>query len=929
MKNNKIALFFALIITLVFVFFPAGAAASGAVINVPGDYPTIQAAIDHASTGDIVQVAAGTYYEKITLKDGVCVSGAGAGATIIDGGGTGTVVNAASVGTNTVFEGFTVQNGFALGITGSAINVSFASPIIRNNIIRNNQGWAINLGGASTPQVKDNTISNNRGGIIIWASQPTITGNIITANGPWGYYGEGCGITTANTITFVIANNIITNNTVDGIQMLLPYPYGAGDAHVVNNTISGNSGAGVNSNKSVVLTLINNIITNNLTNGIYFGDSYNWGNPNSDYNDVWNNAPANYGGIAAAGTHDICADPRFASSVGADYHLQSDSPCIDIGDNSAVPSWLTTDLYGKNRFTDGNRDGSVVVDMGADESPRPNHPPAFSTIGSKSINEGQLLTFTISATDSDNDPLTYSASDLPFGATFNRTTQNFNWTPNFSQAGDYPITFTVSDGLLTDTETISIEVNNVSIQANVMIDPDSIQLAKAGQWITAYIELPVGKDPNNINLASVRLNNTVHAVSDPKYDFVSKPKVYITDIDHDKIPERMVRFDLNIVKDLLYPDNNVLTVTGQLTGWPNVPDFSGSDTIKVVGYVQIDVNPGGSIQAAVDRANPGDVVFVHAGVYQQSVFIGSKVKRILLRGEPGTILDGSSLTEVTEMIAIDDGAQNIVVQGLQIQNFKGPAIQIRVATNNSIMNNKILNCSSGVENWGTNNRIIGNEITDSESPIWLGGANGNIITANVVSTCLNDGIYVGGSSNNLVSQNTISNAGGCGIFLGWESNNNVISENTISNSGNNGIMLHEASNNNELTGNSINGSSNGSGIIVQSSNNAIIKWNTIKNSSQRGISLKGGSNENFVQSNTVSNSGWEGIQVSGDNNIIENNVVSESDRGIAVYDSNYVSVMSNHVSTSTGYDLFWDTNGTGNTWTNNVFTTCDPNPLPS
>jgi hypothetical protein len=55
--------------------------------------------------------------------------------------------------------------------------------------------------------------------------------------------------------------------------------------------------------------------------------------------------------------------------------------------------------------------------------------------------------------------LTYSASNLPAGASFNTTTQTFSWTPRYDQAGIYPnVYFGVSDGTLTDSEDITITV---------------------------------------------------------------------------------------------------------------------------------------------------------------------------------------------------------------------------------------------------------------------------------------------------------------------------------------------------------------------------------------------------------------------------------------------------------------------------------------
>ena len=92
----------------------------------------------------------------------------------------------------------------------------------------------------------------------------------------------------------------------------------------------------------------------------------------------------------------------------------------------------------------------------------PNHSPVIEPIGNKSVDEAKLLQFTIQATDPDNDSLTYSATGLPQGASFDPATKTFTWTPTYSQAGTYNVTFTVSDGTLAVSETISITVNNVN-----------------------------------------------------------------------------------------------------------------------------------------------------------------------------------------------------------------------------------------------------------------------------------------------------------------------------------------------------------------------------------------------------------------------------------------------------------------------------------
>lgn len=92
--------------------------------------------------------------------------------------------------------------------------------------------------------------------------------------------------------------------------------------------------------------------------------------------------------------------------------------------------------------------------------PEENEPPVLNPVGARSINEGAVLTFTLSGSDPEGKPLAYGASGLPSGAIFDPQTRAFRWAPNYSQSGTYNVMFVVSDGQVTDSETVRITVND-------------------------------------------------------------------------------------------------------------------------------------------------------------------------------------------------------------------------------------------------------------------------------------------------------------------------------------------------------------------------------------------------------------------------------------------------------------------------------------
>jgi hypothetical protein len=104
-----------------------------------------------------------------------------------------------------------------------------------------------------------------------------------------------------------------------------------------------------------------------------------------------------------------------------------------------------------------------------------NNAPVLDPIGNKQIDEGQTLTFTVSATDSDGDALTYIANNLPSGAEFNPITKTFSWTPGFQSSGNYQnILFVVDDGVNQDSESITMTVEIPGQNQNPDINNDGM-----------------------------------------------------------------------------------------------------------------------------------------------------------------------------------------------------------------------------------------------------------------------------------------------------------------------------------------------------------------------------------------------------------------------------------------------------------------------
>ncbi|MCH8343272.1 MAG: right-handed parallel beta-helix repeat-containing protein [Planctomycetes bacterium] len=381
------------------------------ILHVPGDFPTIQEAIDAAMDGDEVEVHPGTYFETINfLGKAITVrSSDGPEVTIIDAQQTGTVVTCTNgEGPDTVLDGFTVTGGEPSGMR----NVG-SSPTVTNCTFSGNTAF---LGGAgagmynldSSPTVTNCTFSGNYafgrfggfgGGMFNGNSSPTVTN--CTFSGNTAAFGGGM-------VNYSSSHPTVTNCTFTGNTAATGGGmYNQNSSPTVTNcTFTGNTagspsgGAGMRSYASSPM-LTNCTFSGNMAAYDGGGMSNCCGSSPTVTNCIlWNDSPneivdadisittVRYTDIQGGwrGTGNIDADPMFVDPVNGDFRLLSGSPSIDAGNNWGVPidaddydqdgntaELFPVDLDGNPRFNADKADFDpgcgvpVVVDMSAYE----------------------------------------------------------------------------------------------------------------------------------------------------------------------------------------------------------------------------------------------------------------------------------------------------------------------------------------------------------------------------------------------------------------------------------------------------------------------------------------------------------------------------------------------------------------------------------
>ena len=234
-------------------------------------------------------------------------------------------------------ENVTITGNYA-SYGGGGIYLDYSNPSLEYILIIENSSTGYNVSG---------------GGVYCSHSNPNIKNATISCNSTDGELdGQGAGIYLDNSSPSL--NNVdIISNTIEGWGHgggIYCYQYSS--PSLQNVTISGNSanweGGGIYCDDSSP-SLKNCIVSDNTGNYGIYADS---GNPTIEYSDFYNNEDGNFYGcnqyigfnVTTNANGDSCdawyniqEDPLFVDPANGDYHLTSNSPCIDAGNPSTPP----------------------------------------------------------------------------------------------------------------------------------------------------------------------------------------------------------------------------------------------------------------------------------------------------------------------------------------------------------------------------------------------------------------------------------------------------------------------------------------------------------------------------------------------------------------------------------------------------------------
>jgi parallel beta-helix repeat protein len=486
---------------------------------------TISAGATRVTPGQTVQVASGTYPERVVVSSSgsstapITFTSAPGATVTVTGQANGFYISNKSwititgfTVTNTSDHGLYVSSGSShitlsnnhvttsgqpqSGKTKSGIYLSNVSDsVVRANTVDHNTSYGIYLTGSTRDAVEDNVSFSNAmvwqraaSGIRIYnAPGNTITSNVTHDNEDSGI--EFDGSADGN----LVANNASYNNGDHGIDVLK-----STGLRIVANSVYKNVTAGINvEGNSTGATITNNIAVDNgiaspRTHSNIRIERGSTSGTTMDYDLVYLTTPdtlliwdsQNYTSLAAFRSatgqeaHGIQASPKWTSPAAGDLHLTAGSPAIDSA-NSAASGQPSSDIEDNPRVDDASTPNTGVGpraydDRGAYEyagGPALDHiviSPASATVAA-----GSSQTYTAQGFDASNNLI----GDVTASTTFS-IAPNGSCTANActaTAAGAH--TVTGNDAGKTSTATLTVTAGPLD---HLALSPATATIASGG-----------------------------------------------------------------------------------------------------------------------------------------------------------------------------------------------------------------------------------------------------------------------------------------------------------------------------------------------------------------------------------------------------------------------------------------------------------------
>ncbi|MRH99004.1 cytochrome-c peroxidase [Kriegella sp. EG-1] len=248
----------------------------------------------------------------------------------------------------------------------------------------------------------------------------------------------------------------------------------------------------------------------------------------------------------------------------------------------------------------------------------------------------------------------------------------------------------------------------------------------------------------------------------------------------------------------------------------------------------IEVKKGNSIQEAVKKANPGDLIRVYPGNYSENVFIDKddiSLQGVVINGKWPT-LDGKK--EINDAFLYS--GNGILIENFKIINYKGNAIMGQAGNNFIIRNNWIID--TGVygifPQYGKNGLIEHNVLSQiADAAIYVGMCDNVDVRHNEVFDNV-AGIEIENSRHCLVENNYAhNNTGGLLAFvtpgLPIKTTFDVILRNNF--------VVNNNHENFGAPGSTVAGIPAGTGILIMAADDVIVENNIITGNNNTGITI--------------------------------------------------------------------------------------------